>query len=118
MSYVYLLHFDQFIAPGRHSCRHYLGSADDLAVRIYQHRHYPDARLLQVAKERGIGFEVVRVWEVANARQLERQLKQRKDGPMLCPLCRNERKQKQWQLNLWDYWLDVFTLDDVPEMAF
>lgn len=116
MTTVYLLHFEKPIAPGRHSCQHYLGSADDLDARLRKHAQQPDARLLQVAKERGIGFEVVRTW--TGDRQLERKLKQRKAGPELCPICRNERKRQQWQLSLWDYWLQVFTLDDVPELAF
>lgn len=93
MSVVYLLHFDRPIAPGRHTCQHYLGTADDLAVRIQQHEHGGQhaARLCQVAKERGIRFTVARVWQ--GGRELERQLKRRKDAPRLCPICRGNVQQ-------------------------
>lgn len=36
---VYLLHFSDPIAPGRHTCQHYLGYADDLAPRVHAHAH-------------------------------------------------------------------------------
>ena len=116
MTTIYLLHFDQPIAPGRHSCQHYIGSADDLDARLRKHQHSPDARLLQVAKQRGISFDVVRTWQ--GDRQLERKLKNQKQAPMLCPICRNERKRHQWQLSFLDEMLLSFTLDDLPELAF
>jgi len=81
---VYLLHFDKPISDN-HTCQHYLGSCTDLDDRMREHRDNPDARLLQVAKERGIGFRVVRVW--AGGRQLERQLKNLHNGKKLCPVC-------------------------------
>lgn len=81
---VYLLHFDRPISE-EHTCQHYLGSCTDLDDRMREHRDHPDARLLQVAKERGIGFTVVRVW--AGGRQLERKLKNLHNGRKLCPVC-------------------------------
>ncbi len=83
-SVVYLLHFDRPISEN-HTCQHYLGSCVDLDERVHEHRTNPDARLLQVAKERGIGFTVVRIW--AGGRQLERQLKSLHNGRKLCPVC-------------------------------
>jgi GIY-YIG catalytic domain-containing protein len=88
MSRVYLLHFHTPIAPGRHTCQHYIGSAKRLRERIKEHRAGRGARLTQVAIERGISFTVVRTWE--GGRQLERQLKNRKNGFRLCPVCQGK----------------------------
>ena len=43
---VYLLHFSDPIAPGRHTAQHYLGYADDLAPRVNAHLHGAGARRL------------------------------------------------------------------------
>jgi predicted GIY-YIG superfamily endonuclease len=94
MGYVYLLHFDKPISPGRHTCQHYLGWAGNLAARLQQHRLGQGSRLCQVAKERGIGFSLVRVWP--GSRELERRLKNRKEGPRLCPCCSGEPHQLSW----------------------
>lgn len=88
MSRVYLIHFHEPIAPGRHTCQHYLGSAKHLRDRIAEHRAGRGARLTQVAIERGIAFTVVRTWE--GGRHLERQLKNRKNGFRLCPICQGK----------------------------
>lgn len=119
-NYVYLLHFSEPIAPGRHTCQHYLGSADNVDERFKLHLTGKGARLCQVALERGIDFEVVKVWEAESgkARQLERQLKRRKEGPNLCPICFSERKRHKWQLSLWKDIDLEFTLDDLPERSF
>lgn len=84
MSYVYLLHFTDPIAPGRHTTQHYIGTAKDLARRIEAHARgrYNDgsgcARLCAVAKERGIGFKVARLWR--GGYELEKRLKNAKAG--------------------------------------
>ena len=85
---VYLLHFEQPIAPGRHTARHYLGYASDLAARIQQHERggRGAARLCQVARERHIPFDVVRVWP-RGGRDLEARLKRQHNGKRLCPVC-------------------------------
>lgn len=82
--YVYLLHFERPISPD-HTCQHYVGWCKDLAARIQSHRLGYGARLTAVAKERGIGFEVVRVW--FGCRRFERKIKNRKSSPRLCPCC-------------------------------
>lgn len=82
---VYLLHFAAPIAPGRHTCQHYLGTAEDLLPRLWAHEHGQGARLTAVAKERGIPFIVARVWP--GGRSLERQLQNRHAAPRLCPFC-------------------------------
>ncbi len=62
---IYLLHFDE---PLSHA-KHYLGWA----------------RIMEVLKERGIGFQLSRTWE--GTRHDERKLKKGKNSPKLCPLC-------------------------------
>jgi predicted GIY-YIG superfamily endonuclease len=84
--YVYLLHFERPIAPGRHTCQHYLGYAADLPTRIQAHATGHGARLTQVAKALGINWQLARLWH--GDRTLERRLKNRKETPALCPYCR------------------------------
>lgn len=85
MGYIYLLHFDIPISPN-HTTQHYLGyTSKGIKKRIERHRAGTGARLTEVAKERGIDFVVARKW--TGTRQLERQLKNRKEGPRLCPIC-------------------------------
>lgn len=83
----YLLHFDTPLAHARH----YLGYARDIDARIAAHTAGQGARLMAVCKERGIGFQLVRVWPGAN-RLDERKLKNRKNGPALCPRCHPPKK--------------------------
>jgi len=89
---VYLLHFDRRISEN-HTAQHYLGSTKSLYDRIEQHRKGVGARLPQVAKERGIGFTVCRVWLGGGA--LERQLKGQKNSPRLCPICKLQRNNNE-----------------------
>lgn len=76
MSYVYLLHFDSPIAPGRHTTQHYTGRYGGGSGC---------AKLCAVAHERGIGFTVARLWR--GGYDLERRLKGAKAGRRLCPVC-------------------------------
>ena len=91
MGYIYLLHFERPISD-RHTCQHYLGyTSRRLFIRIQDHRKgtRSAARLTQVAKERGISFRVVRTWR--GTRNDERRLKNRKEGPYLCPVCQGRK---------------------------
>lgn len=89
MGTVYLIHFDKKLSHAQH----YLGyTGGDLEVRLERHRAGSSARLMQVIKEKGIGWRLVRTW--AGGRKLERKLKRRKNSPKLCPLCRTERGLK------------------------
>lgn len=88
MSVVYLLHFDRPISD-KHTCQHYIGFANNLESRIGYHRKgRSGVRLLEVAYERGIGFQVVRTWE--GGKDLERKLKNQKQAPKLCPVCQGK----------------------------
>lgn len=85
---VYLLHLEQPLSDN-HTCQHYMGSAEDLETRLYQHLHYPDARMMQVVKERGIRWMLARTWP--GGRIEERRLKNWKNGPKLCPVCQGKK---------------------------
>ena len=82
-------HFHQPIAPGRHTCQHYMGSAEDLQARLTLHTAGQGAKLCKVAIERGITWELAKVWEAtaSEGRKLERKLKARHNGKALCPIC-------------------------------
>ena len=92
---VYLLHFETKIAPETHTTQHYIGYAGDVDKRLASHKNRPDARLVQVAKERGIGFGLARTWE--GDRKRERQIKNWKMGPRLCPICQGKVEYKEWE---------------------
>ncbi|MFE3195029.1 hypothetical protein ACFXHA_38905 [Nocardia sp. NPDC059240] len=78
---VYLLHFDQ---PFRHA-RHYTGWTTDLDARLTEHRAGRGARLLEVLRDNGIGWELARTW--AGTRGRERQLKREGGASRRCPKC-------------------------------
>ena len=81
---VYLLHLDQ---PISNHAQHYIGYAEDVDERVARHRAGNGARLMQIAAERGIGFEVVRIWPDGD-RSFERHLKNQKHAWRHCPVCR------------------------------
>ena len=53
------------------------------------HRAGAGSRLCQVAIERGIGWDLAKVWEApaGEGRKLEQKLKSRHNGKALCPIC-------------------------------
>lgn len=79
---VYLIHFQ---TPFKHA-RHYLGSTENLLERLEAHQKGNGSRLMEVIGEAKIQWKVSRTW--VGDRKLERDLKSRKNGPRLCPLCR------------------------------
>lgn len=92
MMAVYLIHFERPISP-KHSCQHYIGYADSVKARVEHHRKGTSkVRLFEVAKERGISFEVVKVWEEGD-KKFERSLKKRKNAGFLCPICKGEKSR-------------------------
>ncbi len=81
---LYLLHFHQRLGTGKHSIQHYLGFTPDLDARLDKHRRGQGARITQVLKERGIGWDVVAVWP--GNRQVENSLKLH-SATRICPVC-------------------------------
>jgi predicted GIY-YIG superfamily endonuclease len=78
---VYLIHFD---TAYKHA-RHYTGFTTDLPDRMEDHRKGRGARLMEVIKEAGISWRVVRTWP--GTKDLERAIKDRHEAPRLCPEC-------------------------------
>jgi hypothetical protein len=86
MGTIYLLHCDRAYCHARH----YLGWTEGvIEQRLDRHMVGRGARLISVVTEAGIGMEVVRLW--AGTRALERQIKNRKNSPRLCPICVRQR---------------------------
>lgn len=82
---VYLLHLDSPLAHAGH----YIGfcsSAANVTRRLAHHRSGNGARFTQVCNERGIGYEIARIWK-DGTREFERRLKQYKKTRRFCPLC-------------------------------
>jgi hypothetical protein len=81
--------------------RHIQHWTSDLHTRLAAHaagRGARDggARLVQVIREAGIGFEVARTWPEAT-RATERQLKRRGGARRHCPLCKQQRDHRDQQ---------------------
>lgn len=95
MGTVYLLHYDAPIGdPGNpHGyAQHYIGWTDDLETRLDEHAHgAARARLTTAFYQAGISFVLARTWE--GDRKLERRLKNRKNAPRLCPICRGNHEK-------------------------
>lgn len=89
---VYLLHFTQPIT-GWHTTQHYIGWGEYLDRRIYEQilGGSAAARLCQVARERGIGVLIARIWP-GETTDFERRLKDRHESPTLCPICKGRER--------------------------
>ena len=81
---VYLIHFD---TPYKRA-RHYLGWAGDIGKRIARHQRGDGARLLEVVREAGISWQLVRTWSDAD-RSVERRLKAQHGSVRLSPICQH-----------------------------
>jgi hypothetical protein len=68
------------------------------ASRREQHLTGRGAGLTQVLKKRGIGFTIARIWP--GDRRFKCKLKNRKDAPRLCPICRARGQPGQMSLDL------------------
>ena len=82
---VYLIHFNRAY---RHA-KHYLGYSEHLDKRIADHLCGMGARLMEVVTQASIEWKVSRTWP--GDRCLERQLKNRKEAPALCPICSGKK---------------------------
>ena len=85
MTGVYLIHFSE---PYRHA-KHYIGWSQKIAARFQHHQNGTGANLCAVAVARGIGLEIVRIWE-GKGRDWERKVKNYKKTKLLCPVCNKE----------------------------
>lgn len=85
--YIYLIHF---YTPIEHA-RHYLGWTRDLNQRLTRHAAGNGARLMQVAKARGVNWCVKQAW--IGDRHLERQLKLH-SHTRLCLVCADYDRRK------------------------
>jgi predicted GIY-YIG superfamily endonuclease len=93
MTGVYLLHF----VPRYKHAGHYLGYADDIQKRLYQHEYgQAQVALTDAASKAGVQFLLARTWEGAG-RDDERKLKgyrnNRRTGSLarLCPICKADK---------------------------
>jgi len=92
---VYLIHLER---PYKHA-RHYLGKSRHLAKRMAHHRAGTGAHFLAVCNGAGIEYKVVRTWD-DDGNGLERRLKNQKNSPRLCPICRGECSYKDVEESL------------------
>ncbi len=82
---VYLIHFNEKL----HHAQHYIGFVEkNLKRRIKKHKDNKGAKLLMAINNKGITWDIVRIWEQGD-RELERKLKNRKKARCICPVCRN-----------------------------
>jgi hypothetical protein len=81
---LYLLCFRERLGTDKHSIKHYLGFTWDLDARLEKHRAGRGARITEVLKERGIGWDVAAVWP--GNRGVENQLKLH-SATRICPRC-------------------------------
>jgi predicted GIY-YIG superfamily endonuclease len=91
---IYLIHFERPIGDLQNPhgyAQHYLGWTDDLSSRIEAHRSGNGSALMAAVNRAGIDWRVVRVWQ--GDRALERKLKNRKNAPKLCPICRQDHTE-------------------------
>src|SRR5262245_43305093 len=79
---IYLLHFSE---PYKHA-KLYVGFTEDLAARLEAHATGQGARLMEVITQAGISFQLARTW--TGSREDERRIKNRKEAPRLCPVCK------------------------------
>lgn len=86
---VYLLHLDQPLAHARH----YTGWSTHLEDRLEHHANGTGARFTQVLRERGITWQLARVWDGAD-RRFERRLKNTKNVRRYCPICEGEKRRE------------------------
>ena len=78
---VYLLHFDR---PYKHA-GHYTGWTMRLVDRLDAHESGHGARLTEVVRDAGIGWQLARTWP--GDRHRERALKRQGGASRRCPLC-------------------------------
>lgn len=84
--YVYLLHFHEPM----HHAKHYVGITSEIVRRMKEHSSGQGSAITKAFAEKGIGFDLICVWEVENS-QAERAVKRVKNARAMCPKCTNEK---------------------------
>lgn len=102
IGWVYLYHFGRplgNLANPRAQAQHYCGycadedgDAAELERRAAQHLAGRGAKITRAAIAQGIEISLVMAWRAPLA--FEKQLKRRKDMPLLCPICCSARGRK------------------------
>ena len=88
---IYLIHFKRPIGNlGNRlgQARHYIGWAKDLEKRLQVHRDGYGSCLMKAVAKAGVPWVVARTWK--GDRHFERSLKNQKNTPRMCPICRGE----------------------------
>ena len=83
---VYLIHFETKL----HHAQHYLGFTTNLEERLKRHASGNGSKLMHAVSQAGITWKVTRLWENV-PQSWERELKQSKNTPCLCPECAGKR---------------------------
>lgn len=85
---IYLIHIEEPIGnPGHRNgqAQHYIGWAKDLDSRLKEHRAGRGSAILAHCRMLRRSWKCVRTW--TGDRHFERRLKNRKNAPLLCPVC-------------------------------
>ena len=93
-AHVYLLHFTPKLAHAGHYCGH---TPNGVKQRIRAHLSGHGACITRAAVQAGCTLTLVRTWEFETtheARLFERALKNTKNMPQYCPICRKLAKRK------------------------
>lgn len=84
---VYLLHLDPGVPRGGGvNSRHYIGWTLNVDQRLNEHTRGTGSPLVKAAVDTGSTVTLARTWPGVD-RNFERQLKNRKTAPRLCPIC-------------------------------
>lgn len=91
--WVYLLHLSAPIGTDKQAARHYLGWAEDVERRLWEHRAGAGARFTRAAVKRGVSLYLARTWP--GTRELERIYKQWHGPYKLCPMCKEASQEQE-----------------------
>ncbi|MGH2949331.1 MAG: endonuclease [Solirubrobacteraceae bacterium] len=88
----YLLHFEPPLKHARHYLGYVHGGVENIESRLAYHLAGQGSRLVRAAVKAGCEVRLVRTWHPFD-RDTERQLKNRKCTPRLCPVCTPTREE-------------------------